>query len=105
MVMGVDIAAGMLEQAQRKIEALGLGNVEFQLADAEVFNYPANQFDQILCANTFPWIGEKVATLQSWYQFLRPGGRIGIHTPAETAYVGYIVASRVFERYGGMPLR
>lgn len=99
-VIGVDIAAGMLEQAQRKVEALGLGNVEFQLADAEVFNYPANQFDQILCANTFPWIAEKLATLQRWYQFLRPGGRIGIHTPAETAYVGYIVVSRVFERYG-----
>ena len=53
-VIGVDISALMLEQARSKVEALGLSNVSFQLADAEALNYPANSFDQILCANTFP---------------------------------------------------
>ncbi len=99
-VIGVDISALMLEQARSKVEALGLSHVEFQLADAEVLNYPANSFDRILCANTFPWMEDKEATLHLWYQFLKPGGLIGIHTPADTAYVGYVVLRKVFERYG-----
>jgi ubiquinone/menaquinone biosynthesis C-methylase UbiE len=99
-VIGVDISALMLEQARSKVEALGLSNVEFKLADAEELNYPANSFDRILCANTFPWIEDKEATLRLWYQFIKPGGLIGIHTPADTAYVGYVVLQKVLERYG-----
>lgn len=53
-VIGIDISAGMLEQAQSKVDALELKNVKFQLADAEALDYPLNHFDRILCANTFP---------------------------------------------------
>jgi ubiquinone/menaquinone biosynthesis C-methylase UbiE len=99
-VIGVDISAGMLKQAQNKVDALGLNNVEFQLADAEVLDCPINHFDWILCANTFPWMENKEATLGLWHQFLKPGGRIGVHTPADTAYVGAVVLRRVFAKYG-----
>lgn len=99
-VIGVDISARMLEQARRKAEAFGIRTIEFQLADAEALNYPAHCFDAILSANTFPWIEDKEATLRMWYEFLKPGGLIGIHTPAESAYVGHIVLRKVFERYG-----
>lgn len=98
-VIGIDISAGMLEQAQSKVNALGLSNVEFQLADAEALEYPANHFDRILCANTFPWMEDKEATLRLWYQFLKPGGRIGVHTPSDTAYVGAVVLRKVFAKY------
>lgn len=101
-VIGVDISALMLEQAMSKVEALGLSNVELQLIDAEVLSYPDNSFDKILCANTFPWIEDKEAALQLWYQFLKPGGLIGIHAPAQTAYVGQVVSRKVFEKYGVM---
>lgn len=60
-VIGVDISEQMLDRARSKVKALGLSNVEFQLADAEALNYPANSFDRILCANTFPWIENKTA--------------------------------------------
>jgi ubiquinone/menaquinone biosynthesis C-methylase UbiE len=99
-VIGIDISAGMLEQAQSKVNALGLSNVEFQLADAEALDYPINHFDHILCANTFPWIEDKEATLRLWHRFLKPGGRIGVHTPADTAYVGAVVLRKVFAKYG-----
>jgi SAM-dependent methyltransferase len=79
---------------------LGLSNVEFQLADAEALDYPINHFDHILCANTFPWIEDKEATLRLWHRFLKPGGRIGVHTPADTAYVGAVVLRKVFAKYG-----
>jgi ubiquinone/menaquinone biosynthesis C-methylase UbiE len=99
-VIGIDISAGMLGQAQSKVNALGLGNMEFQLVDAEALDYPVHHFDHVLCANTFPWMEDKKATLRLWHRFLKPSGRIGVHTPADTAYVGAIVLRKVFAKYG-----
>lgn len=99
-VIGVDISPKMLEQAKRKAAALGLKNVTFQLADAEHLNYPNRQFDQILCANTFPWMQHKAATLRRWQSFLKPGGLIAVHTPADTAYIGTVVLCKVLAKYG-----
>ncbi|HAX77940.1 MAG TPA: methyltransferase [Cyanobacteria bacterium UBA11372] len=99
-VIGIDISTGMLEQAQSKVDALKLSNVEFLLADAETLDYPNDYFDRILCANAFPWIENKEATLRLWHRFLKSGGRIGIHTPADTAYVGAVVLQKVLAKYG-----
>jgi ubiquinone/menaquinone biosynthesis C-methylase UbiE len=99
-VIGIDISPEMLRIAQRKVEALGLTNIEFQLADAEQLNYPDCSFDHILCANTFPWLENKAATLTSWYRLLKLGGGIGIHTPADTAYVGAVILKKVLAKYG-----
>ncbi|PZD70421.1 Aklanonic acid methyltransferase DauC [Acaryochloris thomasi RCC1774] len=99
-VTGVDISPRMLKQAHRKVTALGLNNVTFQLADAETLDDPAHQFDHVLCANTFPWMKNKAATLRLWHRFLKPGGRIAVHTPADTAYVGAVVLRRVLARHG-----
>jgi ubiquinone/menaquinone biosynthesis C-methylase UbiE len=99
-VIGIDISPEMLKIAQRKAEALGLTNIQFQLADAEQLNYPGLSFDRVLCANTFPWLENKQATLKSWYLLLKTGGGIGIHTPADTAYVGAVVLKKVLAKYG-----
>jgi ubiquinone/menaquinone biosynthesis C-methylase UbiE len=99
-VIGIDISAGMLEQAKIKVAALGLNNIEFQLADAEQLSYPNDSFHRILCANTFPWMEDKAATLQLWHRLLKPGGKLGIHTPADTAYVGAVILKKVLEKYG-----
>ncbi|MCJ8279800.1 MAG: methyltransferase domain-containing protein [Rivularia sp. ALOHA_DT_140] len=99
-VIGVDISTQMLDIARDKIKVLGLNNVEFQLADAEELNYPTNSFDRILCANTFPWMENKPATLRIWNQFLKPGGVIAIHTPADTAYIGQVILRSVLGKYG-----
>ncbi len=99
-VVGIDISAGMLEQTKQKVEKLGLQNIEFQLADAELLSFPKNSFDRILCANSFPWIENKQAALQQWIGFLKPGGIIAIHTPADTADIGYVVLRSVLGKYG-----
>ncbi|MDJ0798174.1 MAG: methyltransferase domain-containing protein [Calothrix sp. MO_167.B12] len=99
-VIGVDISPQMLDVARSKVKALSLSNVELQLADAELLDYPANSFDRILCANTFPWIEDKQAALRAWYKFLKPGGLLAIHTPANTAYIGQVVLRSVLGRYG-----
>jgi ubiquinone/menaquinone biosynthesis C-methylase UbiE len=99
-VIGIDISSRMLEQARIKFDELRFKNIELQLADAEALDYPINTFDRILCANTFPWLEDKEATLRLWHQFLKPGGQISIHTPADTAYIGAIILRRVFAKHG-----
>jgi ubiquinone/menaquinone biosynthesis C-methylase UbiE len=99
-VIGIDISPRMLEQARIKVDELGFKNIELQLADAEALDYPINTFDRILCANTFPWLEDKEATLRLWHQFLKPSGQISIHTPADTAYIGGVVLRRVLAKHG-----
>lgn len=99
-VVGIDISARMLEKARNKAEALKVNNIDFQLLDAESLDYPVNHFDRILCANTFPWMENKKETLSLWHSFLKSGGRIGIHTPADTAYIGAVLLRKVLARHG-----
>jgi hypothetical protein len=40
------------------------------------------------------------AALRHWHRFLKPGGLIGFHAFAETAFVGGVVTQKVVERYG-----
>ena len=100
LAIGVDLSSEMIAKARSKVERMGLFNVQFQLADAEKLDYPSGHFDYILCANTFPWISNKEAVLKSWHRFLKPGGRITIHTPADTAYVGAVILRQVLATHG-----
>jgi ubiquinone/menaquinone biosynthesis C-methylase UbiE len=99
-VIGVDISDGMLEQARQKVAALNISNIELHLADAETLNFATNSFDRILCAHAFPWMADKEATLRLWYSFLKPGGLLAIHTPADTTYIADFVLQDVLEKNG-----
>ncbi len=99
-VIGVDISAGMLAKAREKVAALGLSNIEFQLADAEALNFPANSFDRVLCSSALIWMADIPAALRLWYQFLKPGGLIGFHAFANTAFVAGVIAQEVVKKYG-----
>ncbi|MEH2244202.1 class I SAM-dependent methyltransferase [Nostoc sp.] len=99
-VVGVDISTGMLEQAERKIEALGLNNLELVLADAEKLHFPANSFDVVLCSSALIWMADVLAALRLWHQLLKPGGLIGFHAFADTAFVGGVTMQKVAQKYG-----
>lgn len=99
-VVGVDISPEMLVYARSKANAAKLNNIEFLLADAESLDYSDNYFDCILCANTFPWLENKLATLNLWHSLLKSSGKISIHTPGDTAYIGAVVLRKVLSRYG-----
>ncbi|WP_009631592.1 class I SAM-dependent methyltransferase [Synechocystis sp. PCC 7509] len=99
-VIGVDISTGMLKQARRKVEILGLTNVEFQLADAEALNFPLNSFDYIFCSSALIWVSNLRDALRLWYRLLKPKGLLAFHAFADTAFVGGVVSQRVLEKYG-----
>ena len=73
-VIGVDIAPQMLEQARAKFGAMG--NLEFRLGDAEQLEFPAAQFDRVLCASSLFFMPDMLAVLRECKRVLKPTGRL-----------------------------
>lgn len=99
-VVGVDIAAGMLEQAQRKINTHGLQNIELIEADADYLNFPNNSFDVILCSSALIYLTDIANSLKQWYRFLKPGGLVAFSCFAETAHTAAIIFRAKVKTYG-----
>ncbi|MEG3839312.1 methyltransferase domain-containing protein [Microcoleus sp. herbarium14] len=99
-VIGVDISPGMLAVARNKALELNLNNTEFLLGDAENLDLQDNTFDRIFCSCAFIWMSDLHVALTHWHSFLKPGGIIGIHAFADTAFVGGVVTQQVAEKYG-----
>lgn len=99
-VVGIDISQGMLAQANKKLSASGLNNLEFSISDAENLEFPHRSFDRIYCASAFFWILDPVGTLKHWHDLLKSEGKLGFHALPDTSYVWVSVAQRVLEEYG-----
>jgi ubiquinone/menaquinone biosynthesis C-methylase UbiE len=98
-VIGVDISTGMVDIARQKAQALGLQNIEFQLADGEALDFPANTFDYIFCSSALIWMSDLHGALRHWYQLLKPGGKLGFHAFAETAFIGGVITQQVLGKH------
>lgn len=97
-VIGVDISTGMLSQAQQKIAADSLQNIELIEADADYLNFKDNSFDVIFCSSAIPWFSNIPGVLRSWYRFLKKGGLVAFSCFAETAYTTSVVYRTVAQR-------
>jgi ubiquinone/menaquinone biosynthesis C-methylase UbiE len=86
-VEGVDLSPGMLEFARRRAARLGLANLSFREADANVLDRPERPYDAILCRWGLMFMSDLQATLRSFRDLLKPGGRIAaaIWGPSEDA--------------------
>jgi SAM-dependent methyltransferase len=75
-VLGVDVAAEMLEAARRRSAAEGLRNVVFELGDAQVHPFPSACFD--LCISRFGamFFADPEAAFVNIGRAMRPGGRL-----------------------------
>lgn len=91
-VVGVDISAGMLEQARLAQAAAAIANVEFVQADAsDPALYPDQTFDVVTCAAGLLYL-PVAAALQAWHRLLKPGGTVAF----STMRAGFPVAGRIF---------
>ena len=71
-VTGVDIAPGMIEQANKK---QGLfKKVKYLVADADELPFEANQFDVVFSNLTFQWMPDLNHTFKELNRVLKPGG-------------------------------
>jgi ubiquinone/menaquinone biosynthesis C-methylase UbiE len=79
-VVGVDVSAGMLVEAERATLTSGLTNIEFVEGDAsQLPRYANGAFDAVMCAAGLLYLNVPDA-LREWYRLLRRGGILGFTT-------------------------
>lgn len=74
--LGVDLSAAMLRVAQRRAAAEGLDNAHFQQADAQVYPFPAGEFDVAISRTGTMFFADPLAAFRNIARAVRPGGRL-----------------------------
>ena len=82
-VHGVDVSAGMLEQARTLAAEAGLANTTFAVEDAADLGARAADFDVVASSLVLFFLAEPARALRTWVERLAPGGRIGLVTFGE----------------------
>lgn len=71
-----DFSASMIDAAQRQAAALGIGNVDCRVLDAERLDLPDDAVDGVLCRWGYMLMADPAAALAHTRRVLRPGGRL-----------------------------
>jgi phosphatidylethanolamine/phosphatidyl-N-methylethanolamine N-methyltransferase len=77
-ITGIDLTAEMLEQAQQRVNGLGLENVDLHLMDAQKLDFPDNSFDKSIAMFVASVTPDPVAMIREMKRVTRPGGGIYI---------------------------
>lgn len=85
-VIGVDIAPGMLAQAREKIAEKKITNIQLIESDIDNISFPEKSFDTIFCSSSIPWFTNIPAVFQSWYHWLKPGGKIAFSCYSQDSF-------------------
>jgi len=95
-VVGVDITAGMLGQAEQRVAAAGWRNVHLVQGDAS--RPPVDDVDGVLGTFVVGMLADPAAAVQAWLDYLNPGGRVAVleATRTRNAIAGPLNA--VFDR-------
>ena len=100
-VLGIDLAADLLELARRKAAARGLANVEFRVGDMLAPALPAGAFDAVVCVFGIFFVLDIPQAVRALWGLVRPGGRLAVTTwgprffePANTAFWDSVRAVR-----------
>lgn len=74
-VLGVDISAPLLARARERGQ--GIGNLSFELADAQTYRFPAESFDAVYSRFGVMFFADPVAAFANLRAALRTGGKLG----------------------------
>lgn len=75
LVTGADISDGMLSEAKRKAEALGL-SIDWVLADCTDLPFASGTFDAVVTVTALEFVNDPRGALLEGMRVLKPGGRI-----------------------------
>lgn len=85
-VIGIDIAQEMLTQAQSKIAAAGITNIELRQEDAEQLSFSDNSLDSAICASGIFFLPDMLKGLREWQRVTKPGGLVAFSSFNQTAF-------------------
>jgi ubiquinone/menaquinone biosynthesis C-methylase UbiE len=85
-VVGVDIAADMLGQARKKVEAAQLTTIEFHEEDTEHLSYAEKSFDAVICSFGIFFLPEMLAGPREWKRVVREAGTVAFSAFGETTF-------------------
>jgi ubiquinone/menaquinone biosynthesis C-methylase UbiE len=79
-VLGIDVAAPLLDLARARAAREGLSNVEFRDGDATRTGLPDGSFDAVVCVFGVFFAADMTAFVQEMWRLVRPGGVLAITT-------------------------
>jgi len=79
-VVGVDLAARLLDRARLKATGRGLSNVEFRLADMTSLGYPDGHFDDVVSVFSIFFVPDMEGLVRELWRMVRPGGKLAVTT-------------------------
>ena len=92
-VLGIDLAANLLELARTKAAKRGLMNTQFRVGDLLDMHLSDTQFDAVICVFGIFFIPDMPAAVRALWHAVRPGGKLAVTTwgprflePATTAF-------------------
>lgn len=77
-ITGIDLTAEMLEQAQHRVDLLGLDNVRLHLMDAQKLRFPDRSFDKSIAMFVASVTPDPVAMIREMKRVTRGGGDLYI---------------------------
>ena len=104
-VVAIDQAPQMLDVARERMQAAGIGTVEFVEGDAEAVALPLDSFDAVACRWGLMFFHNPVGTLARLRNSLVPGGWLAVAVWGEPSQVPLIsLPFSVFSRELSQPL-
>lgn len=79
-VLGIDVAAPLLELARARAADEGLANIEFRSGDATRTGLPDGGFDAVVCVFGVFFAADMTAFLREIWRLVRPGGVVAVTT-------------------------
>lgn len=101
-VVGIDAAASVLDQARASVreDRRDLGNVEFEVADANALPYPDAAFDVVYCHQVLQHVQDPVGILREMRRVAKPGAGLVAAREADYGGFAWYPADPLLDRWG-----
>ena len=103
-VYAVDISPLMVDEAKKKLEEKGIGNVEFSVHDAYSLPFDKDMFDAVICCSALHNMVNPEKALSEMNRVLKPEGRLIAPTICQGEYFKHKLMMTIFKLVAGFPV-
>ncbi len=103
-VYGVDISPLMVDEAKKKMEEKGIGNVEFSVHDAYSLPFDEGMFDAVICCSALHNMVNPEKALSEMNRVLKPEGQLIAPTICQGEYFRHKLMMTIFKLVAGFPI-